>query len=700
MADLRNILLQNNVAYPSSARKQHLVDLFNEHIRPLAEQKLKELNSVVAAGDGIEIIEKKDNARSGRSKTPAAKPESDSDSEGVEVISGPEKIPATKTTRTAATRKSPRRVAQSDTAKRPTRIASGDLKDIPKLEAESPEPRVRERSRSREQPRLRDRSPRRVASGSDSKRHVASNSEKSPTKIKEDTEKKTEKTRVSPFKVDPKLESSFSHDNVFQSPIPSSPDFKKVIPKKRVKSTESPEKEVSKKNPRVLKKTAFSSSPAPQRSPEKSPLKKSLTISKFEDENDSFSEKFKGSEALQFDTSNEKSIEVTNDTSANNSYIASANVGDNLESDDVFHVSSDDDKQNNTTVVRDTDYATPQSGNASRISIASSIQGTPSRTPKIPYSKAQSSLRENLTSWFKKTPKAEENDTTEGVTEGVTEGATESVAVKEDPEQLEDEHEDEDEASIDVLQSLQNEIESVYESVVNETNEAVKQVNDLFKDEDVDVEGADETTVEVKSKLSLSIPWRRIFNFLQKLVVFIMLCVLVVGGLWYREQRILIGYCGSEIDVPTFPYTENIHLQQLDDFLQNYKPQCLKCPEHAICLPKLTIKCKEDYIVNQPWYKFYNVFPFPDYCVKDHEKENAISEVVAKSLDLLRTRNAAVKCGDGDDLEVGISDDELYEFFYNSKKPSISDEEFDNIWSKVLEDLEKEPEIIVRQVLS
>jgi hypothetical protein len=49
-------------------------------------------------------------------------------------------------------------------------------------------------------------------------------------------------------------------------------------------------------------------------------------------------------------------------------------------------------------------------------------------------------------------------------------------------------------------------------------------------------------------------------------------------------------------------------------------------------------------------------------------------------------------------LEVGISDDELYDFFFHSKKSTITDEDFNKLWVRVLKDLENEPEITVRQV--
>lgn len=620
VAELRNVLLQNDVVYGAGARKQDLVDLFNEHVKPHAAEKLKELNNVVATEARIEVVKP-------RTASPV--------------------------------RKSPRKVSSS--TDRNKRAVSADLGKIPDLSAAAS--RTRERSPSRRSPEFEERitrSPRRVGSSKQdtlkkqrSPRKVSSSkTEKIDTKVQaEDEDEGSDVAPVSkeefeaarpPFKVDTKIESSFSNDNVFQSPTPSSPEFKtnKSIPRKRG-STESPEK-TTRKATKPRKKTAFSSSPIAEPMT-KSPAKSSLKISKFEDDDESFSEKFAGSSH--------------------------------------FPNEADRTVQDVTQIDLEQKYGTPQENYTSHVNIASS-PGTPAKTPsKSPYAKASSAIRDSLTSWLNTTPSKHEP-------------ALERDA--EDPELVENEREsisedaDVEDTTVDVLETLQKDIEDTINVVIKESEEAAKQINELFDAEDV----VDEDTAPRESLIK----WYAVLRFFQQLLTFTILAAIVTAGLWYREQRVLVGYCGNEIYQPLFPHTENIYLEELDNLLQEYKPQCIECPEHAICLPGLKIKCKQDFLVKGPWYKLYDVLPFPDYCVKDQEKENIISEVVAKSLELLRTRNAAVRCGDGDDFEVGISDEELYQFFYNSKRSSVSDEEFSEIWSDVLEDLAREPEINVRQV--
>lgn len=189
-------------------------------------------------------------------------------------------------------------------------------------------------------------------------------------------------------------------------------------------------------------------------------------------------------------------------------------------------------------------------------------------------------------------------------------------------------------------------------------------------------------------------------RFLFKVSTFVLIVLPILFGLWYREQRVLVGYCGHEINLPTFQNPDNLQvIDGVESFLEQYKPQCLPCPENAICYPYMRIKCKPDYAITPSKLSLYGLFPVSDYCVKDSKKEKLISEVVKKSLELLRTKNSQIKCGESDnDFESGITEEELHQIFYESRAPWINDEEFNDLWVQVVEDLKNEPEIIWRQV--
>jgi len=86
--ELRNLLLEYDVDYPSTAKKAVLVDLFNEHIVPRAQRIAKQRSRVRASSRGIVSVDRAGNAlveeprrgpRRGRRKSVA---DTDSDAGG------------------------------------------------------------------------------------------------------------------------------------------------------------------------------------------------------------------------------------------------------------------------------------------------------------------------------------------------------------------------------------------------------------------------------------------------------------------------------------------------------------------------------------------------------------------------------------------------------------------------------------------
>ncbi|SCV01325.1 LAMI_0G10770g1_1 [Lachancea mirantina] len=185
----------------------------------------------------------------------------------------------------------------------------------------------------------------------------------------------------------------------------------------------------------------------------------------------------------------------------------------------------------------------------------------------------------------------------------------------------------------------------------------------------------------------------------QKLVIYYLMLFTLFFGLWYREERVRVGYCGHEVNLPTFQNPNNsAWLEDFENILAKHKPYCLPCPENAICYPYMKIKCRPGYVVTNSKASLFGLFPISDYCAKDSKKERMINEVVKKSLELLRTKNAQLDCGEGvDDVQSGMNEKELYSIFSESRAPWINNEEFDDLWVQVIEDLKNEPEITWRQ---
>ncbi|KAG7660830.1 uncharacterized protein J8A68_005647 [[Candida] subhashii] len=180
---------------------------------------------------------------------------------------------------------------------------------------------------------------------------------------------------------------------------------------------------------------------------------------------------------------------------------------------------------------------------------------------------------------------------------------------------------------------------------------------------------------------------------------FIWILVVSVGflGYWYHEQQYLVGYCGQEIYERTFPDTDSYIIASLGEYLDSHcRPRCIPCPPHARCFPRLELGCYEDFIEYKPWNGF--LFPGNKKCVPDSKKAEKLEIMIDVALDLLRSKNSQINCGKGESIEEsGIGVDELHDLLLSMKAPYITLEEFEELWARSVIELEKEPDIIVRQ---
>lgn len=194
-----------------------------------------------------------------------------------------------------------------------------------------------------------------------------------------------------------------------------------------------------------------------------------------------------------------------------------------------------------------------------------------------------------------------------------------------------------------------------------------------------------------------------------KSFLFLSLWLSVVGALlffyWYREQTMLVGYCGQEVNKKTIPESDKypVILSKFGSYLDdNFKPICVDCPQHARCFPSLEIACYNDFVPYAPWYYRYVAFldPKAQKCIPDSKKAEKIEIMIDTALDLLRARNANQMCGRSplDDLNAGLSLHDLHDLLLSLKAPYITEEEFEELWARASAELQKEPEIIVRQV--
>ena len=213
--------------------------------------------------------------------------------------------------------------------------------------------------------------------------------------------------------------------------------------------------------------------------------------------------------------------------------------------------------------------------------------------------------------------------------------------------------------------------------------------------------GDTSTDAEPKQQNGDTSPGKSTFGTLF-LLTFITWIVLVLSGLfafWYREQQFLIGYCGHEINRATFPHSENPWVNFVGEYLDtNLKPECVPCPPHARCFSNLELGCFEDFVEFSPWNNF--IKPYNTRCIPDTKKAEKLEIMIDVALDLLRSKNANTQCGQSNNIEEsGIKLQDLHDLLLSMKAPYITIEEFDELWQRSIVELEKESEVIVRQVL-
>ncbi|SCV05638.1 LANO_0H11892g1_1 [Lachancea nothofagi CBS 11611] len=323
----------------------------------------------------------------------------------------------------------------------------------------------------------------------------------------------------------------------------------------------------------------------------------------------------------------------------------------------------------------------------------SSVSSTPSKTPSS--SEASSPEADTKSSKPQETISKVETITAEEEASESDQDEIKEASVSVDDETIESSEAEDNDESI-VLDDLERDVSHPHISTPELATE------DDVKEMEKEVEGQSTVQDTIKSAQTVkkSRKWaKKLAIGMWKIILNLMIMIPILFGLWYREERIQIGYCGYEINLPTFENPNNLPwLSRAEEFLDQQKPKCLACPENAICYPYMKIKCKPDYVVSKSKWSLQGLFPVSDYCAKDSRREKLIAEVINKSLELLRTKNGNVKCGEGsDDFESGITEEDLYRIFYESRAPSINSEEFEELWSQVVEDLKSEPEITWRQ---
>ncbi|CAK7264733.1 inner nuclear membrane protein enriched at telomere/subtelomere region [Sporothrix epigloea] len=190
----------------------------------------------------------------------------------------------------------------------------------------------------------------------------------------------------------------------------------------------------------------------------------------------------------------------------------------------------------------------------------------------------------------------------------------------------------------------------------------------------------------------------------------LLLTLLGIYAAWYRQEKRAVGFCGvGRLAVPLL--SEQIEkLEWLPDWAREIEipanlqvfvePQCEPCPSHAFCYSDFTVRCESGYIEKQHPLSLNGLVPLPPTCQPDGERARRVKAVADKAIEELRDRRAKWECGvlvdeDGHvPEEPAIDLPVLKELISEKRSKKMSKEEFDDLWTAAIGDIESRDEVV------
>ncbi|KAL2362794.1 hypothetical protein RJZ56_004330 [Blastomyces dermatitidis] len=185
-----------------------------------------------------------------------------------------------------------------------------------------------------------------------------------------------------------------------------------------------------------------------------------------------------------------------------------------------------------------------------------------------------------------------------------------------------------------------------------------------------------------QGKLSQAAPWMVIFSLLGGF------------GVWWRKEKIEIGYCG--VGKPHWSLADT----KVPEWAEVLEPKCEPCPPHAFCYPEFDVRCEQDFVLKPHPLSLGGLVPLPPTCEPDGEKVRRIKSVADRAIDALRERRAKWECGEpdkADGTEVpspGMTASELKDELNKKRRKGMSEEEFEELWRGAIGEITSRDEIV------
>lgn len=173
----------------------------------------------------------------------------------------------------------------------------------------------------------------------------------------------------------------------------------------------------------------------------------------------------------------------------------------------------------------------------------------------------------------------------------------------------------------------------------------------------------------------------------------VLLTLLAGYATWYRQEKLLIGYCG--VGRPPSAMSS----MQLPEWATAFQPECESCPQHAICYEGMKTQCEDDFVSISHPLSFGGLIPLPPSCEPDGEKVRRVKAVADRAVEELRDRKAQAECGTlknvkGGDDPAQMDEQELKTAVGRKRRKNMDTAEFEDLWKGALGEMVGREEVV------
>ena len=180
-------------------------------------------------------------------------------------------------------------------------------------------------------------------------------------------------------------------------------------------------------------------------------------------------------------------------------------------------------------------------------------------------------------------------------------------------------------------------------------------------------------------------------NMFPKSAPWVILTTILSGyALWFRQEKLAMGYCG--IGGPQ-------RSVQIPEWAGALQPSCEPCPQHAFCYEGMETQCEQDFVLKPHPLSLGGLVPLPPTCEPDGEKVRRVKAVADRAVDELRDRNAKYECGTLVDEKgksvptAQVNTQELKAVVGKKRRRGMSEAEFEDLWKHALGEIMSKEEI-------